>query len=272
MSTENPLAAHAARLLNDTALSCERLQGGSLSDVLRLRLASGKDVVVKSGPGPAQEGRMLHALLDAGMNVPKPMIWDDDVVILEDLGPAAPPTDRGWRALGARLRALHGTTGRRYGWDEDFAFGAVRIDNRWTSDWARFWFEQRLMADCDVLPVDLARRLETLEPRTCALVPAQPLPRLLHGDLWSGNVHFSTDGMAYLLDPAAYFGDAEVDLAMLTLFGSPPPAFWAGYGDLDEGWPRRRALYQLWPALVHLRLFGASYRGLVERLIAEVEA
>lgn len=72
-----------------------------------------------------------------------------------------------------------------------------------------------------------------------------------------------------LIDPACYRGHGEVDLAMLSLFGAPGPAFAAGYGALEPGAETRRPIYRLWPAIVHLRLFGGGYRGLVERLLDE---
>ena len=99
------------------------------------------------------------------------------------------------------------------------------------------------------------------------MLPRTPSPALLHGDLWSGNALFGPGHTAHLIDPACYFGHAEVDLAMLRLFGQPDSAFQEGYGATDAGIADRRPIYQLWPALVHLRLFGAGYRGLVERCL-----
>lgn len=75
------------------------------------------------------------------------------------------------------------------------------------------------------------------------------------------------DRVSGLIDPACYHGHAEVDLAMLALFGRPGPAFHDNYGALEPGAEDRLPVYQLWPALVHLRLFGAGYRGLVERCL-----
>jgi fructosamine-3-kinase len=102
------------------------------------------------------------------------------------------------------------------------------------------------------------------------LLPASPPPSLLHGDLWSGNILVQDGRLAALIDPACYHGHSEVDLAMLSLFGEPPPAFWESYGELGDGWEQRRDIYQLFPALVHLRLFGASYGSLVDRLLSRL--
>lgn len=268
---KKPLIRDALELLDDSAIGWEPLHGGDLSEVIRLRLGSGKDVVIKSGPHPDREGRMLHELAHAGAQVPLPIASNASVLVLEDLGAAAGPSNQSWRALGTNLRVLHASAGDHYGWSEDYAFGTVRIHNGWSDDWSAFWFEKRLAADIDQLPADVARRLERLQARIDEIMPDRPLTSLLHGDLWSGNVHFASNGATYLIDPASYFGHAEVDLAMLTLFGSPPRAFWEAYGTLDEGWELRRNAYQLWPALVHLRLFGAGYRSLVERHFAALE-
>lgn len=77
--------------------------------------------------------------------------------------------------------------------------------------------------------------------------------------------------LAALIDPACYYGHEEVDLAMLTLFDAPPPEFWEAYWALEPGWERRRDVYQLFPALVHLRLFGATYAGMVDRLLQSLD-
>ena len=271
-TSEDTLVREACQLLGDRVLASEPLRGGDLSDVVRLQLRSGKNVVVKSGPFPDCEGHMLLRLKDAGAHVPLPIASNEKVIVLEDLGAGATPSDDSWRALGISLRSVHAAEGDRYGWGEDYAFGPVRIHNGWRDTWSGFWFEKRLAADLGALPADIVRQLDKLEVRIRETVPDHPQRSLLHGDLWSGNVHFNAAGEAYLIDPASYYGHSEVDLAMLTLFGSPPQAFWEAYGPLDEGWERRRHVYQLWPALVHLRLFGAAYHSLVERLMAVIES
>ncbi len=241
------------------------MHGGDLSEVTRADLADGSRLVAKTGPLVEAEARMLLTMGAAGAPVPRVLRAGPGLVLLEWL-PETGATPEGWYALGAGLARLHASTGPAYGWQEDYAFGSVEIPNAETGNWPDFWAERRLLPSAPALPAGPRRRLETLAARLGSLLPATPPPALLHGDLWAGNALFA-GADAYLIDPACYRGDGEVDLAMLHLFGSPPPAFLDGYGPLAPGWQERRPLYQLWPALVHLRLFGSGYLGLVTRLL-----
>ncbi|WP_319824416.1 fructosamine kinase family protein [Thalassovita sp.] len=252
------LAARIARLTGVQVTGLTRLHGGDLGTVTRVTLANGDLLVAKQGPLVETEARMLAALAPFA---PEPLQVDGDLLLMQHLseGPA------NWRHLGQILRQVHDRPGPQPGWDTDYAFGPVAIPNRTAPNWPAFWVDRRLRPFLPHLPADLARRLDALCTRLPDLLPDTP-PRLLHGDLWTGNVHFS-GGRGWLIDPACYYGDPEVDLAMLHLFGTPPPAFRDGYGPPRPGYADRQPLYQLWPALVHLRLFGAAYEPLVRRLI-----
>jgi fructosamine-3-kinase len=114
------------------------------------------------------------------------------------------------------------------------------------------------------LPADLGRRLEALADDLPNRLPRHPPASLLHGDLWGGNVLAAGGHVSGLIDPACYFGHAEVDIAMLGLFDRPEAVFFDAYGRLEPGSQARLTIYRLWPALVHLRLFGAAYRGMVD--------
>ncbi len=252
----------ALEMIGGVAARVTPLHGGDLSEVAAVRLDDGRALVAKAGALVAVEARMLAAMGAAEARVPGVLAVCGQVMLLEMLRETA-PSAAGWADLGAGLARLHTTTGPEYGWDEAYAFGAVHIDNTPLPDWADFWAQRRLLSAPGGLPADLRPRLEALAARLPELLPAQPPASLLHGDLWSGNALFSGD-KAWMIDPASYYGHSEVDLAMLTLFGAPPDAFWQAYGALEPGWQTRRAIYQLWPALVHLRLFGAGYRGMVE--------
>lgn len=261
------LTAACRERLGSPPVRMHPLHGGDLSEVRLIRLEDGRDVVAKLGPLVAREARMLTALSAAGAPAPAVLDSGADVLLMEYI-PQGRPDARTWPRLGEDLARLHATVGPAYGWEEDYAFGPVGIDNRPLSDWPRFWAERRLRPALPHLPAALGARVEALARRLPELLPAAPPTGLLHGDLWSGNLHIGLGGRAWLIDPACYHGDGEVDLAMLHLFGHPGRGFAESYGPLAPGWQARRAVYSLWPALVHLRLFGAGYRALVERFLS----
>lgn len=241
------------------------LNGGDLSEVIRADLADGRSVVVKRGPLVAAEARMLTTLTAAGARAPEVLGVAGDTLVMEWL-PPEPPSPAGWRACGETLRSAHSSCGDGYGWEADHAFGDVAIPNTPVPDWPGFWAERRLLPSLPALPSAQAYHLEKLAADLPNRLPRHPAPSLLHGDLWTGNVH-CTGGGAALIDPACYYGHAEVDLAMLDLFGRIPTPFLEGYGRAEAGVAERRPLYQLWPALVHLRLFGRGYLGMVTGLL-----
>lgn len=250
----------------------ERLAGGDLSEVLLVPREGLATVVAKGGPNVAAEAQMLRALAEAGVPVPSVEGEFGDILLVAFVEHDEAFTPRAWASVGDAVRAMHAHLGEDYGWPLDYAFGPVSIDNRQRRDWPGFWGEQRLVATASLLDTPWRQRIDRLAARIGDLLPAAPPPALLHGDLWTGNILVRDGALAAVIDPACTHGHAEVDLAMLCLFGEPDDAFWRAYGSLEPGWAERRRLYQLFPALVHLRLFGPSYAGLVDRLLSEVGA
>ena len=240
--------------------------------MLLLHLADGRRVVAKGGPAAGTEAHMLRELAGAGVPVPAVEAEYGDVLLIEYVEADEAFTPRAWADIGAQVKAMHGHRGETYGWPVDYAFGSVRLDNNPGEDWPRFWGEQRLVETAALLDRPWRERVDRFASRIGELLPARPPASLLHGDLWAGNMLVRDGRLAALIDPACYHGDGEVDLAMICLFGRPDDAFWEAYGALEPGWEERRAIYQLFPALVHLRLFGASYSPLVDRLLSAIGA
>lgn len=256
------LTAACLEVVGRRPVSATPLHGGDLSEVVLLVFEGGGRLVAKRGALVAREARMLASIADAGVPAPAVLGVSGEVLFLEALDEVRPGPDH-WAQFGQDLARLHATLGESYGWAEDYAFGRVPITNATARNWPAFWSARRLLPFVPDIAPDLAGRVERLAARLGDMLPASPAPGLLHGDLWAGNL-LATAEAIHLIDPACCFGHGEVDLAMLHLFGGPGPGFQEGYGTLDPGWERRRAVYALFPALVHLRLFGAGYRGMVD--------
>ena len=262
----HPLALAAATALGGELARAEPLSGGEMEQVLAIALRDGRTAVVKSGPAPHIEAAMLSAIAATGAPTPEVLAVRDDLLVLARL-PSGGTISTAWPDLGAVLARLHAGSGPEYGWPDSYAFGPLAIPNAPTGDWPAFWAERRLLVHVDRLPLDLARRVEALAADLPNRLPALPRPVLLHGDLWGGNVIVNRRRVSGLVDPAAYHGHAEVDLAMLSLFDGPTGAFYDAYGPREDGADARRPIYALWPGVVHVSLFGEAYRPLVERLL-----
>jgi protein-ribulosamine 3-kinase len=199
--------------------------------------------------------------LGAVVRVPRILEHGADFILLEQLDLKR---SGDWSALARMLAALHRTTGPRFGWHTDNYIGATPQINSWRDDWSVFFKECRLapqlaLAKKNGYAVEIHGALKVLEGH-------QPKPSLLHGDLWAGNAGFIKEGPV-LFDPAVYYGDREADLAMTELFGGFPREFYRAYDEawpLDEGYERRKPMYNLYHLLNHLNLFGGSYLDQVE--------
>jgi len=249
----------------------------------RLTLADGRRAICKrrhAAPAGffAAEARGLQALAAAGgLRVPQVFAIGDDHILLEDLGTAMPASDFAARA-GRGLARQHAHTDARFGFPYPGWCGDSPQDNTPDDDGHRFFAQRRLLPqairarDAGRLSTRELSRIESLCTRLPERVPTQP-PVLLHGDLWTGNLHCDAHGAPALVDAGAvHHGWAEAELAMLTLFGSPPSAVfdtYAAHAPLDRRWRERVPLYNLYHLLNHLNLFGGSYvddvRAILER-------
>ena len=264
----NILAEAGAKLIGGVLRRTEALSGGSLSQIVRIVLADGREAIVKNGPSPRTEAAMLKAIAASGAPAPAVLGVNDDALVIELL-PSDGALHNAWTSLGTALTTLHRVKSERYGWSQDYAFASLAIENGWSDDWPSFWAARRLLVHLSHLPSSMARRIETLAADLPNRLPAHPAPSLLHGDMWGGNVLVAGNRVSGLIDPACYYGHSEVDIAMLTLFDHPSAEFYGTFELLEPGHDARLTIYRLWPALVHLRLFGSGYRSMVERFLSD---
>ncbi len=275
---ETALSNHVAHRVE--IVGAERVTGGCIHQTARLSTNLPEDFFIKWAPEPlsdvfAAEADGLSALRNS-TDLTVPLVIghsegdrDPAWLLLEYVPRGSPAPDYSER-LGRALADLHEPREGQYGWHRSNYIGSLPQTNGPVADWSEFWWVARLEPQLK-LAVDRGYLAEVdqewaaLESRLPSMLGtvAGEGASLVHGDLWSGNVYPGPDGGPVLVDPAAYLGHHEVDLAMTELFGGFARAFYDAYTrtrPLAKGYREvRRHVYQLYPLLVHVNLFGKSY-------------
>ena len=276
----------------DFALARKRpAQGGCINTAMVLE-QDGRRYFVKMNQAARvamfeAEAEGLNAIRNTGtVRAPAPVCWgragDSGYLVLEHLKLVSGGS-ASLQRLGRQLAEMHRATDARFGWHRDNTIGSTPQINTRTEDWVMFWRRHRLGMQLELaanqgyrgrLQQQGERLLEKLQEFFGSY---EPLPSLLHGDLWGGNYAVDTEGNPVIYDPALYYGDREADLAMTELFGGFGGAFYAAYRaawPLDPGYGSRKTLYNLYHVLNHLNLFGGGYlaqaESMIDRLLAEV--
>jgi fructosamine-3-kinase len=268
------------------ASNARRVGGGDINEAWHVIL-DGRDVFVKTRPDAGEDEYALEAeglrwLAEPGaLRLPGLIEVADGYLALEWVQPGVLSAE-GIEELGRGLAATHAAGSPCFG-DPGFGarlgvqarIGSLRLPNEPMDDWPTFYAARRLLplariaSERGALAGAGVAALESVCERLPELAGSPEPPARLHGDLWSGNVHADAQGRPWLIDPSAYGGHREVDLAMLRLFGAPSERVFAAYEEvapLAEGWQERVGLWQLLPLLVHAALFGGSYREAATRM------
>lgn len=274
--------AAVERLTGRKVAGAVPLAGGCVGEVLLVSLVGGGRVVAKLGPGLEPEAWMLrHLARHTRLPVPTLVHGEDDLLLMEYVEAGGSLDDAAQAHAADLLAELHGVTWHSYGLERDTVVGGLHQPNPPTERWLDFWRDRRLLhmageaLRAGRLPAELMRRIERLAGRLSEWIEPPARPSLVHGDAWAGNVLCREGRVAAFIDPALYYGDPEVELAFGTMFGSFSEPFYRRYHELrgigPGFWEARRELYTLYPLLVHVRLFGGSYVGGVERVLDRFE-
>ncbi|WP_372734781.1 fructosamine kinase family protein [Nocardioides sp.] len=272
--TRQPLAArHAEDLLGSAVVATAPVAGGDTATATKLRLSNGTTAIMKTIAHPpagffAAEARGLRWLAEAGgAAVPEVLAVDEGCLIIRWVEPGKASAEAA-AAFGQALAITHQAGAPSFGGTHDGFIGPLPLPNRPTETWAEFYAVRRVLPylklarDRGHVTDEDAAAVEAVIGKLNDLVPAEA-PARLHGDLWNGNALWGQDGQVWLIDPAAYGGHREIDLAMLSLFGMPHlQRVFDTYNEaspLAPGWEDRMALHQLFPLLVHAANFGGGY-------------
>jgi protein-ribulosamine 3-kinase len=265
-------------------ISATAVSGGSINETLRLTTSIGnyflKYNYADRFPGMFESEAKGLDILRKGSRLTVPSVIGFDKTekysfLLLELITSVSKASNFWKDFALGLAALHSNTNDYYGLDHDNYMGSLSQSNCQHSDWYSFFIEERLEKqlklgrDNGEIPSSIVHHFEKLYRVLPEIVPGEP-PALLHGDLWSGNFMTGPDGKACLIDPAVYYGHRESDIAMTELFGGFADDFYTEYNlafPLAKGWEKRVDIFNLYPLLIHVNLFGGGYLGQVKRIV-----
>ena len=272
-----------AYIVGSPALKIATMGGGCIGDVYRVELASGETVVAKVGDvgsGLELEGFMLSYLAkNSELPVPNVLHTSAELLLMSYLPGGGGLNPSAQEQAADLVAALHGVTQADFGFERDTVIGGLHQPNPVSRDWVTFFRDQRLLymgteaVRAGRLPGRVMHRIDTLAARLGDWIGSPKRASLIHGDMWTGNILSSGSDIIGFVDPAIYYADPEVELAFSTLFGTFSDAFFSRYNEhrpLRPGFfEERRDLYNLYPLLVHVRLFGGGYLNSVDRTLMQ---
>lgn len=261
----------------------EPLGGGCISEIYLIHLDDGTALVAKldqerRGSLPVEAYMLRYLSTQTRLPVPGVISVTDRLLLLEYITGGSYFNQQTERHAAELLSELHGITSPTFGFERDTLIGGLRQPNQPTESWIEFFREQRLLymaietQRAGRLPAALTRRIENLAGRLESYLIEPEQPSLIHGDVWTTNLLASGDRITAFLDPAIYFAHCEIELAFTTLFHTFGPEFFDEYHSrraIEPGFFEiRRDIYNLYPLLVHVRLFGGSYISTVDHVLA----
>jgi fructosamine-3-kinase len=252
--------------------------GGDINQASTLTTTSGNNFFLKWNSDPPNsmfesEAKGLRLLSESNKRliIPKVLLIGDDFLLLS-LIQAGIKDQNSDLEFGVQLAKIHKCTTSKFGLDHDNFIGKLPQSNSFHEKWIDFFISERIEPqikigiDSSKFSTDVLAQLNQFYLNAENIFPVEN-PALLHGDLWSGNYMYSTNGLVSIYDPAVYFGHREMDIAMTRLFGGFSTAFYEGYNSeypIAHGFEERIPLCNLYPLLVHANLFGGGY---IERSI-----
>lgn len=279
--TPDSLAVRLTHIFGVTPTRLHPLHGGMVGQVFRADLPDGRVLVAKaSGPDGTLdvEGYMLRCLAQhTSLPVPEVLYSEPSLLLMTFIEGSSHFSETAEYHAAELLAALHAVTAPAFGLERDTLIGPLRQPNPWSESWITFFRDHRLRsmarlaADSGQLPAPVLARIERLAGRLDGLLEEPEQPSLIHGDIWATNVLAAADRVTAFLDPAIYYAHPEMELAYITLFNTFGQAFFERYHALRPIEPgffeARRDIYNLYPLLVHVRLFGGGYVGSVDRIL-----
>src|SRR5438477_669887 len=274
-----------------SSLEVRSIGGGCINETYKVRVNGGINFFLKINsvskfPSLFEKEKHGLGLLRSHKTIAVPSVvecgqLEDRQFLLLEWIESGVKTEGFWKLFGEQLAMLHRQTWSNkdgqtlVGLDRDNYIGSLPQFNNLQQNWIDFFYRHRLQPQ-----IRMAKDQHLLQPKHVNVFEKLPSrlqeifdseqSALLHGDLWSGNIMCNQNSQPMLLDPAVYFGHRSMDLAMTTLFGGFDKIFYESYNyhfKFPENYREQWEICNLYPLLVHLNLFGLSYRGQIENTL-----
>lgn len=259
------------------------LSGGDINQVFKLETNEGNFCIkinhTESYPAIFEKEALgLDLLRKSDFTIPKVFLTDKfenySFLLLEFIE-SNKSKDDFWEKFGEQLARMHQISNTHFGLNHSNYIGSLKQENTPHTNWTYFYISQRIMPQIKIavdsykLPNSIIQKTDTLYNHIENHFHNEA-PTLLHGDLWSGNYMVDSSGLPALIDPAVYYGNREMDIAMTLLFGGFNQKMYDAYQEvfpLQNDWKERMEIWQLYPLLVHVNLFGGSYIKRLESIL-----
>ena len=280
------LQAHLSEVLDDEIHSVDFFEKGQIGDIYMLETSEKSYILKTSKPSTnlQTEANMLEDINKYNIAVPKVFDVSQTHLLMEYIQSTSQPKTTVEQHAAKILSDLHTVTNesRMYGYYYDTTIGPFSQKNEQTQyNWTLFLGQMRILPmaricyDKGYLSKTLVERLELLCRNMYTRIDMSCItPSLLHGDLWSGNILFNKNG-ATLIDPAIYFGDKEMELAFIRMFNTFGETFFNTYQEThtlsEDFYEVKVPLYQIYPLLVHIGIYGNTYVEQLEEVLKRLK-
>lgn len=286
ISTDNQIRIALETIFPDQKAERIEFHSSSLFSLFRIRLSDGRNLAAKQIPNRKMaeaEESGLRILRSGGARVPDcyGLVHQKDFsFVFMDFIEEGRATESK-EDIKTSLIALYSKSYEEFGFATDNFIGSLEQRNGFYSDFREFFWNARLAPQIQLgIRSGLLTQKDEYSCESLLDFAVEKwklnaiLPRLIHGDLWSGNILGTNGGKAYFVDPSVSYAHPEQDMGMLQLFGSP-----ISLRDMEEilfetdietngNLKERIPFWQLYPLLVHLNIFGACYVGKVRQILS----
>lgn len=275
---DNTIKQLIENVVNANIIKVEALSGGMISNVVKVTLDNHQTLVVKLSDTDHDltiEAYMLQYLKDhSQLPIPRVIHVTPQMMLLDYIDGTTGLNTATQGELGKLLAQLHQVTATQFGLERDTLIGPIHQPNPLSDSWISFYREQRLLYMANIalqssyLPQEIYQRIQRFAVSLGKFLIEPESPVLIHGDMWTTNILVNQNQIVGIIDPALYYGHNEIELAYMTLFGSVGQAFFDTYTQVipvdTAFFEVHRHVYNLYPLLVHVTIFGKKYNDLVD--------